>query len=119
MMLCEVSRLRSSYAPSPQTRNKHKLNFMSNDFREGYAIRDPFGTYFLTFTICGWIDLFTRKVYKDIVIDAFKFTQEQSQLILHAYVIMSNHIHLIAKANDKQKKTLSDIIRDFKKFTHH
>ena len=91
---------------------------MSNDFREGYAIRDPFGTYFLTFTICGWIDLFTRKIYKDIAIDAFKYAQEKNQLVLHAYVIMSNHIHLIAKANDKQKKTLSDIIRDFKKYTH-
>lgn len=91
---------------------------MSNDFREGYAIRDPFGTYFLTFTICGWIDIFTRKIYKDIVIDAFKYAQQKQQLILHAYVIMSNHIHLIAKANERQKKTLSDIIRDFKKFTH-
>ncbi|HEX5152746.1 MAG TPA: hypothetical protein VFW07_14945 [Parafilimonas sp.] len=32
---------------------------------------------------------------------------------------MSNHLHVIARANDRQKKTLSDIIRDFKKFTHH
>jgi len=88
-------------------------------FREGYVIKDQFATHFLTFTICGWIDLFTRKIYKDIVIDAFKYAQSQHQLILYAYVIMSNHVHLIARANDKQKKTLSDIIRDFKKFTHH
>lgn len=89
------------------------------DFREGYAIRDQFVRYFLTFTVCGWIDLFTRQVYRDIVLDAFRFAQNKSQLILHAYVIMSNHIHLIARANDKQRKTLSDIVRDFKKFTHH
>jgi REP element-mobilizing transposase RayT len=89
------------------------------DFREGYVIRDQFATHFLTFTVCGWIDLFTRKVYRDIVLDSFRYAQKQGQLILNAYVIMSNHIHLIARANDKQKKTLSDIVRDFKKFTHH
>jgi putative transposase len=89
------------------------------DFREGYVIRDQFATHFLTFTVCGWIDLFTRKVYRDIVLDALRYAQNQQQLILNAYVIMSNHIHLIARANDKQKKTLSDIVRDFKKFTHN
>ncbi len=88
-------------------------------FREGYAIWDQFATYFLTFTFCGWIDLFTRKVYRDIVIESFRFAQNKGQLILNAYVIMSNHIHLPAKANERQMKTLSDIIRDFKKFTHH
>lgn len=33
-------------------------------FRDGYAIRDQFATYFLTFTVCGWIDLFTRKIIR-------------------------------------------------------
>ncbi len=87
-------------------------------FREGYVIRGQFATHFLTFTVCGWIDLFTRKVYRDIVMDSLRFAQKNEQLILNAYVIMSNHIHLIARTNDKQKKTLSDIVRDFKKFTH-
>jgi REP element-mobilizing transposase RayT len=91
----------------------------SGDFKEGYVISDQFETHFLTFTICGWIDLFTRQVYRDIVMDAFRFAQKQKQLILNAFVIMSNHIHLIARANEQQKKTLSDIIRDFKKFTHN
>ncbi|WP_153800714.1 REP-associated tyrosine transposase [Foetidibacter luteolus] len=87
-------------------------------FTEGYSIKDQFATHFLTFTVCGWIDLFTRKVYKDIVIESLKYTQKQQQLVLYAYVIMSNHMHLIARAEEKQRKTLSDIIRDFKKFTH-
>ncbi|HKB44397.1 MAG TPA: hypothetical protein VKC90_08400 [Chitinophagaceae bacterium] len=91
----------------------------SSGFREGYVITDQFATHFLTFTVCGWIDLFTRKVYRNIVMESFRFAQKQGQLILNAYVIMSNHIHLIVRANDRQKKTLSDITRDFKKFTHH
>lgn len=87
-------------------------------FKEGYAIRDQYAPHFLTFTVCGWIDLFSRQVYRDIVLDALRFAQSNNQVILYGYVIMSNHIHLIAKADEYQKKTLSDIIRDFKKFTH-
>src|SRR5437867_8464666 len=90
----------------------------SSYFKGGYAIRDQYSTHFLTFTVCGWIDLFTRKVYKDILIDSFKFCQREKGLILNAFVIMSNHLHLIARAQ-KNEFTLSDIIRDFKKHTHH
>lgn len=90
----------------------------SSFFKGGYAIREQYETHFLTFTVCGWIDLFTRKVYKDILIDSFKFCQKEKGLILNAYVIMSNHVHLIARAQ-KTEFTLSDIIRDFKKHTHH
>jgi REP element-mobilizing transposase RayT len=68
------------------------------------------------FTVCGWIDLFTRKLYKDILVDSFKYCQKEKGLILNAYVIMSNHLHLIARA--AEGFMLSDIIRDFKKFTH-
>ena len=85
-------------------------------FREGYVIRDQNATHFLTFTVCGWIDLFTRKAYKDVVLESFRFCQHEKGLIINAYVIMSNHIHLIARA--KEGFTLSDIVGDFKKFTH-
>jgi putative transposase len=57
------------------------------------------GLYFLTFQIVGWVDLFTRKIYKDIAIESFKYCQINKGLRLFAYVIMSNHIHLIAKSN--------------------
>lgn len=86
-------------------------------FRPGYAIRDQNATHFLTFTVCGWIDLFTRKLYKDILVDSLRYCQKEKGLILNAYVIMSNHLHIIARA--ARGSMLSDIIRDFKKFTHH
>ena len=35
-------------------------------------------------------------------------------MLLYGYVIMSNHIHLIIQSKDGK---LSDLIRDFKKFT--
>lgn len=81
----------------------------------GYKIQDPKGIYFLTFQIVDWVDIFTRKVYKDIVIDSFKFCIENKGLRLFAYVIMSNHIHLIA--GSREGFNLSDTIRDFKKYT--
>ena len=40
---------------------------------------------------------------------------QQKGLWLHGYVIMSNHVHAIISASGENK--LSDIIRDFKKFT--
>ncbi len=89
---------------------------INTTFRDGYVIRNQNATHFLTFTVCGWIDLFTRKIYKDIVTDSFKYCGENKGLILNAYVIMSNHIHLIARAKDGY--ALSDIVRDFKAHTH-
>jgi len=41
------------------------------------------------------VDIFTRKIYRDILIDSLKFCQKQKGLILHGYVLMSNHIHVI------------------------
>jgi len=80
----------------------------------GYQISDQNALYFLTFQIVDWIDIFTRRIYKDIIIDSFNYSIEHKGLQLFAYVIMSNHIHLIANSING---TLSDNVRDFKKFT--
>ena len=76
-----------------------------------YKIENQNDTYFLTFTVIDWIDLFTRKEYKDILIDSLKYCQKEKGLELNAFVIMSNHVHLIGRATEKN--TLSDIVRDF------
>ncbi|MFO0478927.1 MAG: REP-associated tyrosine transposase [Bacteroidota bacterium] len=71
--------------------------------------------YFLTLTIVGWIDVFTRKNHRDAILDSLRYCQKEKGLIVFAYVIMSNHIHLIANTNEPFP--LKDTIRDFKKFT--
>ncbi len=81
----------------------------------GYKIKDQEGIHFLTITVVSWVDVFTRQVYKDVILESFKYCREQKGLNLHAYVIMSNHIHIIASA--KEGYLLSDIIRDFKRHT--
>lgn len=71
--------------------------------------------HYLTLTTVGWVDVFTRKRYCDILLDSLAYCQREKGLILYAYVIMSNHLHLIAQT--KETSRLSDILRDFKKFT--
>ena len=87
---------------------------MSYEFAEGYKIRDQSATHFLTFTIMGWIDIFSRQRYRDIILESFNFCQAQKNLRIGAYVIMTNHIHTIWTATNNN---LSDIVRDFKTFT--
>ena len=81
---------------------------------ESYQIKDQSGFYFLTFQVVGWADIFSRKVYRDILIDSLAYCRKGKSLELFAYVIMTNHMHLIVR--DKDGK-LSDTVRDFKKFT--
>jgi REP element-mobilizing transposase RayT len=87
---------------------------MSYEFAEGYKIRDQSATHFLTFTIMGWTDIFTRSRYRDIILESFTFCRLHKGLNIGAYVIMSNHIHVIWTASNNN---LSDIVRDFKTFT--
>ncbi len=80
----------------------------------GYNIKEQDKLYYLTLQVVNWIDIFTRQGYRDIIIDSFKYSQEQKGLNIFAYVIMSNHIHIIAKSNNEN---LSQTIGDIKKFT--
>ena len=81
---------------------------------EGYKIRDQFGVYFITFATVQWVDVFSRYCYVETVINSLMYCINRKGLKLHAWCIMSNHIHLIVSA---EKGNLSDILRDFKKFT--
>lgn len=82
--------------------------------KEGYIIRDQSKTHFITATVVDWVDVFSRKAYRDCIIESLDFCIKNKGMILYGFVIMSNHIHLIIQS-DKNK--LSDLIRDFKKFT--
>lgn len=82
---------------------------------EKYRIWDQGKPYFLTLTIVGWIDLFTRKEYKFIIIDSLKYCQKEKGLAIYGYCLMPSHLHMIVRAEGMI--ILSDILRDFKKFT--
>jgi putative transposase len=80
-----------------------------------YKFRSPDGLYFISFATVGWIDVFTRREYKELLVESIEYCQNNKGLGLYAWCIMSNHVHMIVKA--KEGYVLPDIIRDFKKFT--
>jgi putative transposase len=75
----------------------------------------PGYVYFLTLTIVDWVDIFTRPVYKHLIVDSLNYCIAQKGLKVYCWCLMSNHLHLIAGAENEE--SLSDILRDFKKFT--
>lgn len=81
---------------------------------EGYIIRDQSKPHFITATVIDWVDVFSRKIYRDTLIDSLEYCIQYKGMIVYAYIIMSNHIHLIVQAKNEN---LSDLIRDFKKHT--
>ena len=80
-----------------------------------YVISDQHASYFVTCTVIHWIDLFTRKDYKDIIVDSLNHCIEKKHLVVYGWVIMTNHIHLAARCNPPGE--MSGFLRDFKKFT--
>ena len=80
-----------------------------------YKIRDSDKAYFVTLTVVGWIDVFTRKNHNLLLIDSLAYCQHNKGLIIFGFCLMSNHLHMIAKAEGQF--TLSDVLRDFKKYT--
>ncbi len=82
---------------------------------EKYKIFDPDSPYFVTMTIVDWVDVFTRQIYKQKIIESLKWCQENKGLEIYSWCLMTNHIHLIVRSVGGVP--LSDILRDFKKFT--
>jgi REP element-mobilizing transposase RayT len=80
-----------------------------------YKFGDSTKPHFITFSVINWIDVFTRETYKGILVESLAFCIAEKGLILHAWVIMSNHVHLILSAREGFKPAA--IIRDRKKYT--
>ena len=68
--------------------------------------------HFLTCTLINWIPLFGKVEFTQIILDSLNFLQRQQRLTLYAYIIMENHLHIIASA-----ASLSKEIGNFKSFT--
>ena len=68
--------------------------------------------YFVTCTINGWLPVFTRPEAAEIIFNSWKHQQDKRELKIFAYVVMENHLHLIAAAPD-----LADVLHRFKSYT--
>ena len=82
---------------------------------ENYRIRNQHSVYFLTFTVTDWVDVFTRRNYRDIIAESLAYCRKNKGLQLFAWCLMTNHIHMVCTTDPPFK--ISDFMRDFKKFT--
>ena len=69
--------------------------------------------YFCTITVLEWLAVFIDRRYCDPMFDSLRYCRAHKDLWVNAYVLMPNHLHLIAGTNAE----LQPIMRDFKRFT--
>jgi putative transposase len=77
-----------------------------------YRIFETTHPYFVTCTIVGWLPVFTRQEAVNLIYGSWRFLQADSAFQLYAYVILENHLHLIASSAN-----LSIDMKRFKSFT--
>jgi REP element-mobilizing transposase RayT len=74
-----------------------------------YKFQDQSKPYFVSFAVVNWIDLFTRKEFAYILINAIEYSQKEKGLIVYAWVIMSSHVHMIIGTKGKICKIFCEI----------
>ena len=72
-------------------------------------------SHFLTLNVVDWVDVFTRPLYKLVMVDALNRFVDSNGLVINAWCLMSNHLHLLAQA--KEGQSFPVLIRDLKKHT--
>jgi len=80
--------------------------------RSRYKIYETTHPHFITCTILHWIPIFTRTQTTDIIFECLKYLQQNDNFQIYAYVILENHLHLVASSDD-----ISKSMTKFKKYT--
>ena len=80
---------------------------------ENYKINQD-GLYFVSMSVVGWLDIFTRRMYQNLLIDSIIFCQQNKDLKMYCYCVMPSHVHFIAYS---ENGNLSNILRDMKSHT--
>jgi putative transposase len=70
---------------------------------------------FITITCLNWIPLLREDRFKDIIIESLSFLCRSNRVSVYAFVIMSNHMHLIWQIMGENERQA--VQRDFLKFT--
>jgi len=80
--------------------------------RSRYTITEPDKPHFMTCTVVEWLPVFTRPETVQIVLDCWRYQREHEDLRLYGYVVLENHLHFIAQAEN-----LNKCVSSFKSFT--
>ncbi len=62
--------------------------------------------------IANWLPVFTRPETVNFVLDSWRYLQREEGFLLFGYVILENHLHLIARSDN-----LANSMKRFKSFT--
>jgi len=76
---------------------------------------NPKYLYFVTTKAVDYAHVFKRDVVRRLLADALDCLCLRGKLTLHVFVIMPNHIHLIARC--LPENPVEDVIRDYKRHT--
>jgi len=79
-----------------------------------YKITQKEGIHFVTSMVIEWLPIFRTGAYFDLIIQSLKYCQNNKEMKLYSYVILDDHFHLVASAQDL-KATLGALRR----FTAH
>jgi putative transposase len=71
--------------------------------------------YFITTTVVDFQPVLTQSSIPEILYDSLEFYRIKYAFRLNAYIIMPHHIHLLIHIDTKTN--ISNIMRDFKKYT--
>ena len=80
--------------------------------RSRYKFGEGGFPHFLTCTVVGWLPVFTQPETVQVLLDSWRFLQDHDRITLLGYVILENHVRLIAASEN-----LAEEIGDFKSFT--
>ncbi|TVR38311.1 MAG: transposase [Cryomorphaceae bacterium] len=80
-----------------------------------HKFHNPKGVYFVSFAVIDWIDVFSRRDYRDIVLDSLRFCQNEKGMEIFSWCIMTNHVHLVFRTTENQKP--DNVLGDMKRFT--
>ncbi len=73
--------------------------------------------YFWTDTIKVWKHLLKKDKYKELILSSWKELIRRQQVIIYAFVIMPNHLHVIWEMKEPNGKEMAHA--SFNKFTSH
>ncbi len=79
-----------------------------------YKFGDKSELYFVSYSVIEWIDVFTRNIYKDILLESWEHCMKNKGLVVYSWCIMTNHVHMIISSCHEE---VQDIMRDMKSFT--
>ena len=78
---------------------------------KGYQIKEQDKLHFLTLQVVERIDVFSRQKYRDILIENLAYCQKNKGLEIYAWVIMSNHVHLLVKSETEELLIYYEILK--------